>query len=412
MVANVRTIADLLKKDLRDRFVLLRVDLNVPMAGGKVADTTRIERLTTTIRALLAVQAKVVVISHFGRPDGRFDHELSLAPLADALGDALGGIEVLFGVDCVGSSALSACERMESGDVLLLENLRFHAGEEANDPAFAAALAELGDFYVNDAFSCSHRAHASIVGIAELLPSFAGHLLASELEHLEAALDTPEHPLAAIVGGSKVSTKIELLEHLATKVDYLMVGGGMANTFLYAMGKDVGKSLCEKNYKDTALRILEAARREGCEVLLPLDAIAAKTLEEGAACRVVSVEDAPQDTMMLDIGPETVEYWGKVLADCRTLVWNGPVGAYEFSPFDVGSISLARVISRLTERGSLQSIAGGGDVLAALGRAGLQDTLTYISTAGGAFLEWLEGKELPGVKVLQETAENKKKSVA
>jgi phosphoglycerate kinase len=407
MATNFPTLKDLLKKDLRDKFVLLRVDLNVPMANGKVADLTRISRVVPTIKALTDVQAKVIVLTHFGRPDGKFNHEMSLGPIADALGDALGGVEVLFGVDCVGNAAKTARDRMESGDVLLLENLRFHAQEEDNDPAFAKELASLGDYFVNDAFSCSHRAHASIVGIAAYLPAYAGFLMSAELEALQSALETPERPVMAMVGGSKVSTKIDLLENLVSKVDYLAVGGGMANTFLYAMGKNVGKSLCEKDYKETALRIIEAAKKHNCQLLLPVDGTVSDKLAVSPSCRIVSVDAIPEDKMMLDVGPETVIQWSEILKNCKTLVWNGPVGAYEFTPFDVGSIALARTISSLTQAGKLQSIAGGGDVLAALSRAGLRGTLTYISTAGGAFLEWLEGKDLPGVAILHEQMKKK-----
>ena len=409
-MTTLRTLEHLLQQDLRDKTVLLRADLNVPMFQGRVADTTRIDRVVPTIKALLKVHAKVVVISHFGRPKGEFNRELSLAPITDTLGDFLGGVEVMFAVDCVGTSAREAVSRLNAGDVLLLENLRFHQGETANDPEFIKELATLGDYFVNDAFSCSHRAHASIVGLSEALPSVAGLLLQSEIDHLESALENPEKPVVAMVGGSKISTKIDLLKHLVTKVDYLMVGGGMANTFLYAQGYAVGTSLCEKDRKDTALEIMKNAEGTGCKVLLPEDVIVAESLEQSPPCRVVAIDEVPDDQMMLDIGPDTVSYWSDILRQCKTLVWNGPLGAFEYSPFDVGSISIAREVSSLTQHDKLKSIAGGGDVLACLTKAGLRGTLTYISTAGGAFLEWLEGKELPGIKVLVDENSDRKQS--
>jgi phosphoglycerate kinase len=401
-MSSLRTLADLFENhDISGKRVMMRADFNVPMAGVKVADMARINRTLPTINALIAKGAKLVIISHFGRPTGEFNPDLSMAPIADALSGALGGKYIKFGVDCIGSRAHEAVESLESGEIVLLENLRFHDGEKENDPYFVDSLAELADFFVNDAFSVSHRAHASIVGLTEKMPSYAGLLVESEIKHLESVLTVPERPLVAIVGGSKVSTKIDLLENLVSKVDYLCVGGGMANTFLHAQGHDVGKSLCEKDLKDTALNIFEEAKKHGCEILLPIDMILADELKENARCNVVDLDHDVGDRMILDIGPRTVHAWASKIEQSKTLVWNGPLGCFETTPFDVGTISLSRVVSGLTDGGNIQSIAGGGDILAALQRGGLRGTFSYISTAGGAFLEWMEGKDLPGVAALK-----------
>jgi phosphoglycerate kinase len=399
-LSGIRKISDLIELGLKGKRILLRADLNVPMTGGRVTDATRIERTIPTIKALTEQGARVVILSHFGRPTAGYHADTSLAPLTDEISNALGK-PIRFGVDCIGSTAKEAVDNLQDGEVILLENLRFHAGEEANDREFADKLASLGDYFVNDAFSCSHRAHASIVGLAERLPSAAGINLASEVEHLEAALNTPQKPVAAIVGGSKVSTKIDILKSLVQRVDYLMIGGGMANTFLYALGNDVAASLCEKDHKTTALEIIDEAKKYNCEVMLPVDVVAAENFKEFSPCRVVRPNNVPVGSTILDVGAETVFRWTETLKNCKTVVWNGPLGAFEITPFDASSITLARTVAGLTIEGKLLSIAGGGDVLAALARAGLTDSFSYISTAGGAFLEWLEGKELPGISVLR-----------
>lgn len=387
--------------DVAKKRVLLRADLNVPMQRGKVSDATRIARLLPTIRHLMERQARTVILSHFGRPDGQYVTSMSLAPLADALSEAL-GTYVKFGVDCRGEEARRAVEALAPGEVLLLENLRFHAEEEANDPVFARDLASLGDLYVNDAFSCSHRAHASVVGIAQHLPSAAGRLMEEELSALGSALLKPKRPVVAIVGGSKISTKLLLLEHLVEKVNMLVIGGGMANTFLYAQGVDVGASLCEKDLKDTANRILHHAEKVGCEILLPSDVVVAKQFAPHAPCRVISPDDIQPDEMILDLGPMSVAEIAATIADAKTLLWNGPVGAFEVPPFDNATVSIARIAASLTAEGVLNSVAGGGDTVAVIQHAGLGDQVSYLSTAGGAFLEWLEGKTLPGVAALLE----------
>ncbi|MFZ9449436.1 MAG: phosphoglycerate kinase, partial [Alphaproteobacteria bacterium] len=382
------------------RRVLLRADLNVPMKDGKVTDATRIERLAPTIRELAGAGARVVVLSHFGRPDGQRRDDMSLRPLAGALSGALGGAPVSFASDCIGPEARAMVDRLADGQVGLLENLRFHAGEEANDPAFAAELARLGDVYVNDAFSAAHRAHASTAALARLLPSAAGRLMQAELEALGRALEHPRRPLAAIVGGSKVSSKLDLLGNLLSRVDLLVIGGGMANTFLFAEGVDVGRSLCERDMAPTARDIARAARDAGKRILLPVDVVVAPGLADGAAAATVAVDAIPADRMVLDIGPRSVSATAEALSGCRTLVWNGPVGAFEHAPFDAGTTAIAKEVARLVAAGRLDAIAGGGDTVAALAHAGVEDRLTYVSTAGGAFLEWLEGKTLPGVAAL------------
>jgi phosphoglycerate kinase len=393
-----RSLGDL---QVAGRRVLLRADLNVPMKDGKVTDATRIARLAPTIRELAGAGARVVVMSHFGRPDGRRRDDMSLRPLAGALSAALGGIPVAFASDCIGPEAGAMVDRLADGQVGLLENLRFHAGEEANDPAFAADLARLGDIYVNDAFSAAHRAHASTAALARLLPSAAGRLMQAELEALGRALEHPRRPLAAIVGGSKVSSKLDLLGNLLSRVDLLVIGGGMANTFLFAEGVDVGRSLCERDMAPTARDIARSAREAGKRILLPVDAVVAPGLADGAAAATVAVGAIPADRMVLDIGPRSVAAIAEALSGCRTLVWNGPVGAFEHAPFDAGTTAIAKEVARLVAAGRLDAIAGGGDTVAALAHAGVEDALTYVSTAGGAFLEWLEGKTLPGVAALE-----------
>jgi len=391
------TIDDL---DVAGKRVLLRADLNVPAKDGQVTDDTRIERLAPTIEALIAKGAKIVVMSHFGRPKGP-DTENSLRMLVEPLSRAIGGKPVHFAGDCVGQEAKTVVDELKPGDVALLENLRFHPEEEKNDPGFAKQLAELGDVYVDDAFSAAHRAHASIAALAHLLPNAAGKLMQAELEALGAALEHPEHPVMALIGGSKVSTKLDLLKFIIGKVDKLAIGGAMANTFLFAQGRGVGRSLCEKEMADTARDILAAAEKRGCEIILPDDAVTADKLEAGVMTRTVGINAVPMDAMILDIGPDSVARISAALAECKTLVWNGPVGAFETKPFDRATVALAKKVAELTQAKTLLSVAGGGDTVAALGAAGVEDQLTYVSTAGGAFLEWLEGKELPGVAALR-----------
>ena len=395
-MSGFSTLDDL---DVAGRRVLVRADLNVPMKDGQVADATRIERLVPTIRELAKSGAKVVVLSHFGRPKGK-DPALSLSPLAAALGRALGGAAVRFADDCVGAPAERAVAQLKPGEVALLENLRFHAGEEKNDKAFAKQLAALGDLYVNDAFSCAHRAHASTEGIAHLLPSAAGRLMQAELEALAKALESPQRPVAALVGGAKVSTKLELLGNLLGKVDVLVIGGGMANTFLYAKGVAVGRSLCEREMAETARRIMADAETAKKRIVLPIDAVVAPALTAGDAATTVPIGRVPEDQMILDIGHQTVADIVTALAGCRTLVWNGPLGAFEHPPFEAGTKAVAREAAKLTKNGKLLSVAGGGDTVAALVQAGVESQFSYVSAAGGAFLEWLEGKTLPGVAAL------------
>jgi phosphoglycerate kinase len=399
-MAEFKTLDDL---DVAGKTVLVRVDFNVPMSDGKVGDRTRIERAAPTIRDLTAKGARVLLLSHFGRPKGKPDPEMSLEPLVPAVAEVLGR-EVAFAGDCVGASAERAAAGLAEGGVALLENLRFHAGEEANDRAFAEALASLGDLYVNDAFSAAHRAHASTEGVARLLPAAAGRLMQAELEHLGAALEHPRRPLAAIVGGAKISTKLDLLGNLVARVDMLVIGGGMANTFLNAVGIDVGRSLCEHDMAGTAREILDKARGAGCDVVLPTDAVVAAEFKAGAPSETVSVKAVPEDRMILDVGPATAEHLEKRLADCATLVWNGPLGAFEIPPFDAATNAVARAAAKLTRDGRLLTVAGGGDTVAALAHAGVLEDFSYVSTAGGAFLEWLEGKTLPGVKALEDAA--------
>ncbi len=382
------------------RTVLVRADLNVPMADGRISDATRIDRLRPTIKELLGRRAKVVVLSHFGRPEGGFDADLSLRQVAGALAQALELPTLHFAEDCIGPAAASAVGDLQPGEAALLENLRFHPGETANDPDFARALAKLGDLYVNDAFSCAHRAHASVEGLAHLLPAAAGRGMAAELDALNRVLLNPEKPGIAIIGGAKISTKLNLLGHLSEKVQAIAVGGAMANTFLAAQGIDVGTSLFEPDMLETARAILNDCADAGCDVLLPSDVVVAGTLSPRAEHHVVAAEAVPRDKMILDIGPQSVEQLKTRIANCRTLVWNGPVGAFETPPFDRGTVALAKAVAKLTADGTLVSVAGGGDTVAALAKAGVERDLTYVSTAGGAFLEWLEGRALPGVEVL------------
>jgi phosphoglycerate kinase len=391
--------------DVRGKTVLLRADLNVPVRDGHVSDATRIERLLPTIRELASKGARVVLLSHFGRPKGR-DESQSLRPLAAALATALGK-PVAFAEDCIGAPAQQAVKNLRPGELALLENLRFHAGEEKNDPAFAHALASLGEIYVNDAFSAAHRAHASTEGLAHLLPAVAGRLMQDELDHLQAALETPQRPLMAIVGGAKVSTKLDLLSFMVSKVDVLVIGGAMANTLLFADGVEVGASLCERDMVEAARRIQAEARAKGRTLILPVDAVVAAKLAINVPTERVPIAQVPQDKMILDIGPQSVALIETRLKSCRTLVWNGPVGAFETPPFDAATIALARAVADLTKKGQLNSVAGGGDTVAALAKAGVSDAFSYVSTAGGAFLEWLEGRPLPGVAALMQAYERR-----
>ena len=392
-----RTIDNL---DVAGKRVLLRADLNGPVRDGKISDLTRIERLSPTIRELSGKGAKVIVCSHFDRPKGKRVPEMSLAPMAAALGEVLGR-RVRFIEDCTGPAAEQAVELLAPGDVLVLENTRFHAGEEKNDPAFAADLAKLADIFVNDAFSAAHRAHASTEGVAHLLPAYAGRLMQAELEALDAALGNPVRPVAAIVGGAKVSTKLELLGNLVTKVDVLIIGGAMANTFLSAEGKNVGKSLQEAEMHAMALEILGKAKAAGCRIVLPTDAVVATAFKANPPTQTVSVDAVPADGMILDIGPASTAALIALLPTLKTLVWNGPLGAFETPPFDTATIALAHAVAAATQTGALRSVAGGGDTVSALRHAGVLEKLSYVSSAGGAFLEWLEGKTLPGVVPLQ-----------
>jgi phosphoglycerate kinase len=398
-MATLPQIRAMAEAEVRDRRVLVRVDLNVPMQDGHVTDRTRIERVAPTIRTLAERGAKVLVLSHFGRPKAGDDMALSLRQLIGPLSEAIGR-PVEFVHDCVGPDALKAVAALGSGEVLLLENLRFHAGEEGNDPSFARELAALGDLYVGDAFSCAHRAHASISGVPALLPAYAGPLLAEEIDALRRAVDAPERPVAALVGGAKVSSKLKLLGNLVARVDKLIIGGGMANTFLFAQGLSVGKSLCEPDLADTARDVLRRAAERNCEILLPVDVVVAQRFAAGAPSEVMAADRVPADGMILDIGPKSSAKLAEALASCRTLVWNGPLGAFEIEPFDRGTNAVGRAAAELTKAGKLVTVAGGGDTVAALNRAGVTEDFTYVSTAGGAFLEYLEGLVLPGIQAL------------
>ena len=386
--------------DPKGKRVLLRVDLNVPMEDGRVTDATRIDRVLPSIEELSRKGGRVVLLAHFGRPKGQRVEKESLRGVVGAIEQHLKRT-VSFADDCIGPAASAVVAAMRDGDVALLENTRFHAGEEKNDPAFAAELAKNGDVFVNDAFSAAHRAHASTEGLAHILPAYAGRTMQAELEALSAALGNPARPVMAVVGGAKVSTKLELLGNLVDKTQYLVIGGGMANTFIYAQGKSVGKSLCERDLVDTAGEILRKAGDCGCEIVLPLDAVVAQKFEAHAPSHVVMIDHVGAEDMILDVGPKTIAHVEVLLARCKTLVWNGPFGAFELPPFDAGTNAIARAAARLTTDGKLLSVAGGGDTVAALNQAHAAQAFSYISTAGGAFLEWLEGKTLPGVAALQ-----------
>lgn len=393
-----KTLDDLQVKSKR---VLVRADLNVPMKDGKVTDTTRIDRLAPTLTELMKKGARVVVLSHFGRPKGGPDEANSLKHVVADLSKAVGK-PVAFGNDCVGAEAEKVVAGLKDGEIALLENLRFHKGEEANDAAFAQSLAKLGDLYVDDAFSAAHRAHASIEGLAKKLPAAAGRLMQAELEALTKGLENPQRPLMAIVGGAKVSTKLDLLGNLVGKVDVLAIGGGMANTFLVAKGVKIGKSLAERDMADTAREIMKKAEARKCRIVLPVDAVVAAELKPGAATRTVAIDAVPDDQMILDVGPKSADELVKALGECKTLVWNGPLGAFETKPFDAATVQVAKAAADLTKAGKLNSVGGGGDTVAALAAAGVEETFSYVSTAGGAFLEWLEGKTLPGVAALMQ----------
>ncbi len=392
-----RTIDDL---DVKGRRVLVRVDFNVPMKDGEITDATRIERALPTIEELSKKGAKVILLSHFGRPGGKRDEKESLRPVAKKLEEILGR-GIAFAPDCVGEEARTVADKMAEGDVAVFENTRFHPGEEKNDPVFVKALAGNGDLYVNDAFSAAHRAHASTEGLAHILPAAAGRAMERELDYLAAALSNPERPLIAIVGGAKVSTKIELLLNLVGKADLLAVGGGMANTFLFANGVSVGKSLCEPDLAAAAREIMAEARARGCEIILPIDVVVAKEFKEHAAHEVRAAGNVKADEMILDVGPDSVDFLAGKIESAKTLVWNGPLGAFETRPFDTATIEVARFAAERVKAGKLVAVAGGGDTVAALSAAGVEDGFTYVSTAGGAFLEWLEGKDLPGVAALK-----------
>ncbi len=385
--------------DVSGKRVLVRADLNVPVRDGKISDLTRIERLCPTIRELSQKGARVIVCSHFDRPKGKRVPEMSLAPVATALGEVLGR-KVRFAEDCIGVPAEQAIDALQPGDIAVLENTRYHAAEEKNDPAFAAELARLCDIFVNDAFSAAHRAHASTEGVAHLRPSYAGRLMQAELEALGAALLHPQRPVLAIVGGAKVSTKLDLLGNLVGRVDVLVIGGAMANTFLAAQGVQVGKSLQEAEMHATALEILGKAKAAGCEIVLPVDAVVATEFKPNPATQTVPVGSVPADAMILDVGPASVAALIAKLAAVKTLVWNGPLGAFETPPFDAATVALAQAVAKATQAGALRSVAGGGDTVSALRHAGVIEQMSYVSSAGGAFLEWMEGKTLPGVAAL------------
>lgn len=390
--------------DLRGKNVLLRADLNVPARRGKVTDTTRIDRMKPTIDYLRKAGARVMILSHFGRPEGEQNPEMSLAFLMPTL-ESCWDTKVRFAQSCIGEKAREAADKLRDDEVLLLENVRFHKGEKANDPAFVKELAAIGDIYVNDAFSAAHRAHASTEGLAHVLPSAAGLLMERELKALDEALGNPEKPVAAITGGSKISSKLNVLNHLIEKVDYLILGGGMANTFLYAQGSELGASLCEKDMADQARAILEKAKDLKCQIILPKDCVVTEELHVGADFEIVPSAKIPPKKMAIDVGPKSIEESAAILEKCKTLVWNGPLGVFEIKPFDHGTNALAQKAAALTKSGSLKSIAGGGDTISALENAGCADDFSYISTAGGAFLEWLEGKALPGVAALHDNAQ-------
>jgi len=387
--------------DVEGKRLVVRADLNVPLDDGRVTDTTRIDRFADGMKPLLDRGAALIILTHMGRPKGVADPALSALQVKDSLSSAI-GVDVAFAADCIGAQAIDAANALQNGGVLLCENLRFHAGETKNDDAFAAELAKLGDLFVNDAFSCAHRAHASTEGIARLLPAAAGRLMEAELRALEAALSTPDRPVVAVVGGAKVSTKLDLLGNLVRKVDSLVIGGGMANTFLAAKGIDVGKSLAEHDMADTARDILARAEEAACTILLPTDVVVAREFAAGAASETLPADACPPDAMILDAGPESVAQITAAFNDAKTIIWNGPLGAFEIEPFDAATNAAAEAAAALSAGGKLTSVAGGGDTVAALKKAGAADRFTYISTAGGAFLEWMEGKTLPGVAALDQ----------
>ena len=393
-----RTLDD--AKDLAGKTALVRVDFNVPMEDGKVTDDTRLRVALPTIQRLRDAGAKVALLAHFDRPKGQRVPSMSLKPVVDDLENLLGA-PVRFADDCIGPDAVDAIRDLDAGGVVLLENVRFHAAEEANDPVFAQKLADLGDLYVNDAFSAAHRAHASTEGIAHHLPAYAGESMRRELDALDAALGNPQKPVLGIVGGAKVSTKLDLLKNLVAKLDYLAIGGGMANTFLHAQGVDVGGSLCEKDLAETALEIIEEARQKGCELLLPVDVVVAKGVKPGIESGVRALDRIAADDLILDAGPETVARLGRAMDLSKTLIWNGPLGVFEVPPFDKATVAAAKHAAELAHAGKLVAVAGGGDTVAALNHAGTADDMTFVSTAGGAFLEWMEGKVLPGVEALR-----------
>jgi phosphoglycerate kinase len=396
LMKQFRTLDDV---DVKGKRVLLRVDLNVPMEDGRVTDTTRLERIAPTILELSAKGGKVILLAHFGRPKGR-DPKESLKPVAAALSQVIKK-EIAFADDCIGEIAENATAAMKDGDILCLENTRFHKEEEKNDPAFVASLAKLGDIWVNDAFSAAHRAHASTEGLGHKMPAYAGRTMQAELDALNKALEAPTKPVIAIIGGAKVSTKIDLLENLVSKVDALVIGGGMANTFLHAQGAGIGKSLAEKDLAATALRIVEKAAAANCAIILPVDAVVAFQFAANSPSHAYGLDAIPSDGMILDVGPQSVARLRAAIDDAATLVWNGPLGAFEMTPFDRGTVLAARHAAERTRAKKLISVAGGGDTVAALNQAGVAGDFTYVSTAGGAFLEWMEGKPLPGVEVLK-----------
>jgi len=397
-VANFKTLDDL--GDIKGKRALVRVDLNVPMADGRVTDSTRLRAIIPTVSELSNKGAKILLLAHFGRPKGSKHSEMSLSMIIEKLSEILEK-EVMFVAEMAGPVVTQSVSILADGDIAVLENSRFNPGEESNDADLAKAVAANGDFYVNDAFSAAHRAHVSTEGLAQLLPSYAGRSMEAELKALNIALGAPEHPVAAVVGGAKVSSKLDVLKHLVNKVDHLIIGGGMANTFLAARGVDVGKSLCEHDLTQTAEEILDAADDANCIVHLPYDVVVSKEFKANPPVRTVNVHEVGADGMILDVGPAAVEALADVLKICKTLVWNGPMGAFEMEPFDAATVSLARTAAALTKEGSLLSVAGGGDTVAALVHAGVKDDFTFVSTAGGAFLEWMEGKNLPGVAALE-----------
>jgi len=394
-----RRLDELAKSDLLGKEVLVRVDFNVPLLNGEISDDTRLRAALPTIEFLRDNGAKAILLSHFGRPKGQIEPTMSLAKIAPALGVLLGQT-VKFAADCKGHIAQNAISQMQNGDVLLLENTRFYAGEEKNDIGLSKEIAALGDLYVNDAFSAAHRAHASTEGITKYLPSFAGFSMARELDHLDKALGSPTHPILAIVGGAKVSSKIDLLENLVSKVDFLAIGGGMANTFLASLGFNVGKSLCEPELLAKAKAIGAEAQKRGCRILLPDDVVVAKEFRADPPVRTCLSNEVAADEMILDAGPKTVAALANIMGNCKTIIWNGPLGAFEMTPFDLATVEAAKKAGELCKQGRLIAVAGGGDTVSALNHAGVADEFSFISTAGGAFLEWMEGKELPGIKAL------------